>query len=634
MAKNRSKSTTKAGDSGDAWLEQPGPFRVGTSYQFNVTYRCGSTPIEERGSITVTVPGTLGWTVPQATFREQPGYCTAWSSNPDVILVPEVRGFKMIAKAQMRCVKVFLTRGRLTQGQTVTVRIGDTKHGWGSGLTVGVVASQRSGHIEVFDVSVDANGSEKDKPVREIPLRIMPREADTLEVIAPSLVPSGKPFTTAVKIRDIFHNAVIDYQGRLAFRAGPFRGLQKSISVSRRDRGVKQIKRVSCSRSGISRIQVREPDLGIRTKSNPVWTDRPGGEQLVWGELHCHSAFSSDNKRNGLRVRPGDMYEIGRDANRLDFMCITDHHEPWRGQGSVLTRAEWAEFRDAARAAQRKTFLPLMGFEYSGHEQRGHTNVLFRDLEVPYPGRNLLDVETVWRHYTRRGIPFMTIPHLHTKLGRRFNDGRWPFVNPEAECLVEMYSCHGRFEYFNNRPWLKTDNPPDPHRTVQDLLAKGMRYGIVGGSDGHKGHPGQDSMTAVYVKALTRKALWDALRARRCYATTHARILLDVTLEGLRMGEESRLAAEQARDAGLARRMDVTAAGTEPILRVDVVRNGQDCFTLSPDRLDVSFDWADEEAPEKHVMRIGNDWFVYYYVRVIQADGEMAWSSPIWLTFE
>jgi len=52
-----------------------------------------------------------------------------------------------------------------------------------------------------------------------------------------------------------------------------------------------------------------------------------------------------------------------------------------------------------------------------------------------------------------------------------------------AQPLVEIISVHGAFEFMGNKPI--------PHRGgkkdcfVQDGLARGLRFGIVGGSDSH-----------------------------------------------------------------------------------------------------------------------------------------------------
>jgi hypothetical protein len=80
-------------------------------------------------------------------------------------------------------------------------------------------------------------------------------------------------------------------------------------------------------------------------------------------------------------------------------------------------------------------------------------------------------------------------------------------------------------------------------------LALGHRVGVVAGSDGHKGRPGASypgasqfgaygGLTGIIADELTPDAIFDAIRARRCYATTGQRIVLRVQANSAPMGSE------------------------------------------------------------------------------------------------
>ena len=56
--------------------------------------------------------------------------------------------------------------------------------------------------------------------------------------------------------------------------------------------------------------------------------------------------------------------------------------------------------------------------------------------------------------------------------------------------------------------------------------------------------------------------------------------------------------------------------------QIDVIRNNRFIHNLAPMEREVSFTFADNQPPSGET---------YYYVRVIQADDQMAWSSPIWV---
>ena len=68
--------------------------------------------------------------------------------------------------------------------------------------------------------------------------------------------------------------------------------------------------------------------------------ERQGMEQLLWGDTHLHTAFSSDSGLIGNKLQPADAYRFARGEevvsttgvrariNRpLDFLVISDHAE-------------------------------------------------------------------------------------------------------------------------------------------------------------------------------------------------------------------------------------------------------------------------------------------------------------------
>jgi hypothetical protein len=158
----------------------------------------------------------------------------------------------------------------------------------------------------------------------------------------------------------------------------------------------------------------------------------------------------------------------------------------------------------------------------------------------------------------------MLIPHI----GGRYAD-IVGFHDPSLEPLVEIYSDWGRFE------WL-----------LHDAIRSGYKVGVVSNSDGHKGRPGAShpgastfgaygGLTCILADALTREALFDALRRRRCYGVSGAqRIHVDLAVNGLPMGAEGRVDGP-VRIAG-------RVAGTGPVERVDVFRGLDQIASRTP----------------------------------------------------
>ena len=144
----------------------------------------------------------------------------------------------------------------------------------------------------------------------------------------------------------------------------------------------------------------------------------------------------------------------------------------------------------------------------------------------------------------------------------------------------------------------------------QDALAKGLRYGVEASSDHLATHK---NFTGVYSEELSRPALFRAMKSRHTFAASD-KIIVDFRMGGHLMGDEIHSARPPA--------AEVKVIGTSPIVRVEIIRNGATAYTRGPAAREVEFRYQDTN-PEPG----GN----YYYVRVRQEDGNMAWTSPIWV---
>ena len=68
--------------------------------------------------------------------------------------------------------------------------------------------------------------------------------------------------------------------------------------------------------------------------------------------------------------------------------------------------------------------------------------------------------------------------------------------------------------------------------------------------------------------------------------------------------------------------MRVRVRGTDNIAAIHVIRDANYVYKVEPGRQEAAFEYLDVAAqPGQH----------WYYVRVEQEDGELAWSSPIWI---
>ena len=107
------------------------------------------------------------------------------------------------------------------------------------------------------------------------------------------------------------------------------------------------------------------------------------------------------------------------------------------------------------------------------------------------------------------------------------------------------------------------------------------------------------------------------MRARHTYGTTGAKIYLEVRVNGRLMGEKL-----PALKPGQPVEVSVRVTGSGALASVEVCRNNQFVYQRQGEGRTLEFVFRDAAPPA------GRLW---YYVRVIQQDSEMAWSSPVWL---
>ncbi|MFO7956002.1 MAG: CehA/McbA family metallohydrolase [Candidatus Brocadiia bacterium] len=372
---------------------------------------------------------------------------------------------------------------------------------------------------------------------------------------------------------------------------------------------------------GVYRVLARLPDSHeVLARSNPleIVEDEDETERVWWGEIHGHTEMSDGCGRYD------ELYRHAREEGRLDFAAAADH-------ACYHSDNQWLWMQDITNSWNEPgRFVTLIGYEWAG--QQVHRNVytsrdrlrLFRGMYEP-----TATIDVVWEHF-EGDEQIVGAPHAPLAHGLV-----WEHHLPDVERFVEVYSMWGASDFRDNPlvPRFARENPRG--MTVNELLQDGARLGFTGGGDCHEGHVGfscedpggqgitphtfavkllyRCGMTAAVMRELDRRSLLKALRNRRTYATTGARILLEFTAAGLRMGDEGMADEVECR---------ATVHGEDVISLVEIIKDGEVAWSRRCDDEDVELTWQDPEPPtDEH----------YYYLHVVQDDGQMAWSSPVWV---
>lgn len=405
----------------------------------------------------------------------------------------------------------------------------------------------------------------------------------------------------------------------------------------RNDEYESQLFDVTLRTEGDHTITVRDEKTGQEFDSNRILVSaREPKYKLYFGDIHIHSGWSVDG-----RGTPDYSYIYARDAMNLDFACLTEH-DP--------TDQRWENIKAKARELyQPGRFATMSAYEWTGHKfEAGHKNVYYRDWEGPILRSNFLDNQQfrvvaqtrdafdLWqklRAHGQSGKTALTIPHHPAA---KMFPVPWDQYDPEFQRCVEVYSSWGNSECADGPRQIQNGGGALKGHFVQDALAAGQKLGFVGASDSHSGRPGYPGhgriyfdydysywntdvytggITGIYAEELTREAVFDAIQSRRCYAATGVRIIVDFKADGHWMGEEYK--------SNEAPHFSAKVIGTAPIESVTLVKNNADYYHVPGTTHKMEFEYGKTEPPKEAD---------FYYLRVIQQDGEMAWSSPIWIT--
>lgn len=475
-------------------------------------------------------------------------------------------------------------------------------------------------------VFVDAYGDGDFLPLADNPrLRFEGREASELVVAAPTDWEVGEKRWVNVWLDDGLGNPAAGYRATvtLAIDADGAK-VPGPRAFRERDGGAHRFQGISFGRPGRYRILVRDSE-GREGRSNPIIVhEQPPARRILWGDLHTHTRYSDG------RGTPAEMFEFGLRYAALDFCAISDH-------AFITTDEMWKDIKATTKRYHRPgEYVTFLGYEWSGRrEVGGDHNVyttaddmpLFRSL-LSYNYGNLrhyhgaerqaAHVEDLFRALAGnfRNENLLTIPHY----GGRPGNPEWH--NEKLQRGIEIFSDHRRSE-----DWVAT------------FLERGHRVGVVASTDNHSGNAGYGvrrndvtrgtdgtlfsrfspaergtALLAVHAEELTRESVFQGIYHRRTYATTGERIVVRFQVAREPMGSEVRVEGPVAMSA------DVT--GTDRIRMVRVVKNGALLYVVDPMADHVSFEFVDPDgAPEG----------AYYYLDLVQTDGEKAISSPVWV---
>jgi hypothetical protein len=577
----------------------------------------------------------IDWQAPIADLKE-PG-------NVIYGLVPTGKTHKVLPAREVDVPDNFVPQYEFTlpspipAGESFTIVIGpspETKSKKAVGNTAQTAAQRR----RPFLLYVDPTGKGNYDEPETFSLDIRGNALHSIRIITPSYIIKNKRFDIILRFEDQYgnltNNAPEDTLIELSYE-----NLRENLTwkLFVPETGFIVLPNLYFNEPNIYTIRLKNTKTNEIFRSAPVRCFLEGDKQLFWGLLHGESERidSTENIESCLRHI--------RDEKAHNFFASSpfENQEETSNETWKLITTNLAEFDEEER------FTTFVAFQWSGEpSEEGLRQFIYtkdqKQIMRKKDAKNS-SLKKIYKSFNPKEL--ISIPSFTMAKGMDYDFADFA---PDFERVVEIYNAWGSSECTakegNPRP-IKTNGKvgyqESAKGSIQKALQDNCRFGFVAGGLDDRGIYSElfDSeqvqytpgLTAILAKDQSRAGIAEALYNRACYATTGERILLGMTLAGSPIGAEINTADKPG--LLINRHLSGFVAGTDNLAKVEIIRNGKVIKTWEPDHYSLEFVYDDMTPMDKAVIRPSNKQppFIYYYIRVTQEDGHMAWSSPIWV---
>ncbi len=532
----------------------------------------------------------------------------------------------------------FTLPGDVKAGEEIAIFVGTPE---GSGLEKkGNRAQFHTFRRRPFNLYVDPKGKGEYKEHETFHVDVKGGELHSIRIIVPSVVNKNQRFDVIVRFEDEFGNLTGNApEGTLIEFS--YEQLRENISwkLFVPETGFINLPNLYFNEPGVYKIQLKNLSTNEVFLSAPIKCFSDTDRQLYWGNFHGESVLhdAKESIESCLRhIRDDEALQFfGTSSFESEEETSADI---WKGIGSHV-----AEFNEDDR------FTTFLGLQWTGTpgEEGLRQIVYLKDSKslLRKKESKASHLKKIYKSHTPKD--FVSIP-VFTMGSTTLYD--FENFTPEYEKVVEIYNAWGSSECTkgegNPRPIASKSKKGIKEKaegSIRKALNKNYRFGFVaGGLDDRgvfKGLFDEDQaqyspgLTAVLATNHSRDGLIQALDKKSCYATTGPRIVAGLEIAGNPMGSELNTKAKP----GLAYNRHITgyAVCLAPIKEILIIRNGKPFHTLTPKGETFAFAFDDDQPLETVALKSKNERppFAYYYMRVMQEDGHIAWTSPIWVDF-
>ena len=354
--------------------------------------------------------------------------------------------------------------------------------------------------------------------------------------------------------------------------------------------------------------------------------------QRYFGQLHSHTQYSDG--AGSLESALDYVKKLPESAN-VDFVAFTDHSNYFDKSGAAnpegalydmsqateYSQETWKAYKDAVAAFNTEnagSMVAIAGFEMTWSGGPGHINT-FNTPGIVSRNNTTLNNKTkdagLQAYYKllsqTEGVDSISqFNHPGTTFGNFIDFGYWDAVVDTRMYMVEVGNGEGQIGAGGYYP---------SYEQYIMALDKGWHVAPTNNQDNHKGRWGNanDARDVILTDDFSESGIYAALRARRMYATEDKNLELDYTVNGNMMGSIIDVPEKLNFEISFN-----DPDRTDSIAKVElVVNSGKVAYTWDSAADLTKGSVSVELAPE----------YTYYFVRVTEADGDLAVTAPVWV---
>lgn len=572
----------------------------------------------------------IDWEIPQTNLKDKKNLIWAELPNGKTIAAKEIE-----VDGSFAPVFEFVLPVEIKSAETISIFMGTPEKKKDEKANRCQTNIQRR---RPFHLYIDPKGKGDYREPEIFTIDVRGNLLENIRIIAPSIVAKNKRFDMIVRFEDRFGNLTNNASEGTLIELS-YEHLRENLmwKLFVPETGFINLPNLYFNEPGVYKIQLLNLQNKEKFFSPPIKCFSDVDKNIYWGLLHGESerVDSAENVEACLRHF--------RDDKSMQFYGTSNFESAEETSNDVwkTISLQVAEFNEDGR------FSTFLGFQwFANTPEEGLRQIIYMKDNKPILRKKDAKTNTLKKIYkSHNPKEILAIPSFTMAKGMEttFED-----FSPDYERVVEIYNAWGSSECSekdgNPRP-ITAENKKGIHESekgsVIQALKRNCRFGFVAGglddrgvysecyeSDQVQYSPG---LTAILAIEQSREAMLLALYNRSCYATTGERIILGFSIAGASMGSELNTKAKPG--LVINRHIAGYVAGTANLKEVTIFRNGTALKTYHPDGPYLDFAYDDMENLSKAVLPSPDDrpHFAFYYLRVIQENEQIGWSSPIWV---